>query len=94
MRLEISHSGPIERQLLIVYEEGINYNESPAFGMGKQNRHWFREIDAVLRSTANPNQHVLSIQVGKTIYSIRYNPQDGQHRAAIDFLVQKAKEVQ
>ena len=94
MRLEITAAGAVEKQTLIVYDEGINYNESAAFGIGKQHRHWFREIDAVLRSTANPNQPVLSIQIGKTIYSIRYNPRDGQHRAAIDFLVQKAKEAQ
>jgi hypothetical protein len=94
MRLEIVHSGAVEKQTLVVYDEGFNYNESAAFGIGKQNRHWFREIDAIVRSLANAAAPTLSIQVGKIIYSIRYNPKDGQHRAAIDYLVRQAKEAQ
>ena len=93
MRLEIVASDGIEKKTLIVYDEGISYNESAAFGLGPQHRHWFRDIDAVLRSIANPALPILSIQVGRTIYNIRYKANDGQHRAAVDFLVQKTKEA-
>ena len=36
---------------------------------------------------------VLSIQVGTKIYSIRYSPGNEKHRAAVEFLVQKAREA-
>lgn len=93
MNLRIVASGPIEKQTLTADDHGIHYNESAAFGLGTQYHHAFGEIDAILRTTANPALPVLSIQVGAKIYSIRYKAGDEQHRALVDFIVRKAAET-
>jgi hypothetical protein len=93
MTMRIVASGPIEKQTLSADDHGINYNESAAFGLGTQHRHAFGEIDVILRTTANPALPVLSIQVGKKVYSIRYKAGDEQHRAVVDFIVRKAAQT-
>lgn len=93
MNMRIVVSGALERETLTADEYGVHYNKSAGFGLGTQHRHAYAEIDAVVRSTANPSLPVLSIQVGKKIISIRYKANDAQHRATVDFIVQRAAQT-
>lgn len=93
MNMRIVVSGALERETLAADEYGINYNKSAGFGIGTQHRHAYAEIDAVVRTTTNPALPVLSIQVGKKIISIRYKANDAQHRATVDFIVQRAAQT-
>ena len=93
MMYRIVVKGALETETLAVDDYGFNYSKSAAFGLGTQYRHAFAEIDAVVRSIANP---ALSIQVGKKVYSIRYKANDAGHRTAIEHLVRnlaQTKEV-
>lgn len=96
MMYRIVVKGALETETLAVDDYGFNYSKSAAFGLGTQYRHAFAEIDAVVRSIANPALPVLSIQVGKKVYSIRYKANDAGHRTAIEHLVRnlaQTKEV-
>ena len=86
MIMRIVVSGALEKETLAADEYGINYNKSAGFGIGAQNRHAYAEIDAIVRTTANPALPVLSI-------SIRYKANDAQHRATVDFIVQRAAQT-
>jgi len=91
MNMRIVASEPLKKQILEVDDAGIRFSESAAFGMGQPHRHAFAEIDAVVRTTANPALPVLSIQCGTTIYSIRYKANDEGHRALVDHIVANAQ---
>ena len=86
-------SGPLEKETLTVDDHGFNYNKSAMFGLGNQHRHAFAEIDAIVRSSANPALPMLSIQVGKKIYTIRYKANDAKHCALVDHLVRRTAQT-
>lgn len=93
MTMRIVVKGALETETLSVDDHAFYYNKSAAFGLGTQYRHIFAEIDAVVRSIGNPALPVLSVQVGKKIYSIRYKANDAQHRAVVDHLVRNATQT-
>jgi len=93
MTLRIVVKGALETETLSADDQAFYYNKSAAFGLGNQHRHAWQEIDAIVRSIANPAQPVLSIQVGTKIYSIRYKPNDAAHRAFIDHVVRHAAQT-
>ena len=92
MKSKIVATEPLKKQSLEADDAGIVFTESPGFGMGETYHHAFRDVDVIMRSTNNAAQPVLSIQVAQTTYSIRYKANDEQHRALIDYIVQKALE--
>ena len=90
MKMKITASEPLKKMTLETDEEGISFNESGGFGMGNWHHHKFSEIDAVVR-TASTIYPVLSIQVGTTIYSIKYKAEDNSHKAVVEHIVANAQ---
>jgi hypothetical protein len=88
MTQKIVASQPLKKQTLTVWEEGIVYTESAAFGAGPTFRYTFDQIDAVVKSSSEP---ILSIQVGSVIHSIPFKKNDDSHRAVIDQIVAGAQ---
>lgn len=82
---------PLKTVQLDADDDGIRFHERGGLGTGETAQHPFRAIDAVVRSTDNAAQPMLSIQVGSSIYSIRYKPSDEKHRAVIDRIVTGAR---
>lgn len=87
MKMQIVASEALKRQTLEADDEGISIHETSGFGMGEWYHHAFGEIDAVVRTTSNPAFPTLSIQVGRTIYSIRYKSTDAGHQSLVDHIV-------
>ena len=88
MAIKIVASAPLKKQTLEVHDAGISYNESAGFGMGEQSHYSFDQIDAVVRSVAEP---VLSLQIGTTIIKLGFKNGDQTHEAAIAQIVAGAK---
>ena len=84
----IVDSEPLKKKKLECIENGFRYSEPGVFGMGEGGQHAFHEIDAIVRDS---HPAVLHIQVGRTIYSVRYKANDANHRAVIDCIVAGAK---
>lgn len=88
--LKIVASEPLKKKTLEVEPDGIRFHESAGFGMGETEFHPFADVDAVVRCTDEP---LLSIQIGKSVWSIRYNHQDEKQRAVADAIVAGASAV-
>lgn len=91
MTEEIVFKQPLKKQILVVDEEGISYTETGGIGMGETAHAYFHQIDAVVRNPAPP---VVSVQVGRQIFSIQYQPNNETHQSVLRRIVAGAKAAQ
>lgn len=87
MSLKIRASSAFENQFLKVDANGVRYRETAFFGRARRFR--FDQIDYVLMSRDN----VLSLQVGKEVFSIRTKPNKLKHREAIEAMLRGVRQT-
>jgi hypothetical protein len=84
MTEEIVFKQPLKKQILVVDEEGVSYTETGGIGMGDTAHVYFHQIDAVVR---NPTGPVITVQTGRQLYSIQYQPQNETHQSVLRRLI-------
>jgi hypothetical protein len=85
MSLKISHNSLISRHYLAVDSGGVQYYENAAFGGAR--RVPFSKIDCILMSP----DHMLSLQMGTKVYSIKVDMNNAKHKATVDALLQEVR---
>jgi hypothetical protein len=85
MTLKINASSLLKHHYLLVRSDGVHYYESSGFASAKRFR--FSDIACILMSPDN----ILSLQVGKEIFSIPTDPNNAKHQTVIATLVQEVK---
>ena len=85
MSLKITCSSLLEKQLLEVHGEGLDFRESSFVGGRKRFR--FDEIECILMSP----DHRLSFQARSKVFSIQTKAKSAKHRRVIDALLQEVR---
>ncbi len=86
MALKISASDFLTRRSLSLDAEGIVFRAS-AFPVDKKRRIRFGDIDCILLSRTG----VLSVQMGREVFSIPTKHGDGRHQELINALVREVR---
>lgn len=83
MKHKISASSLFTREYILVRDQGVKYCGTKLFKSVRRFR--FDEIYCVLMGP----DYTLSFQVGEEVFSIRTNPANAKHQAAIAALVER-----
>ncbi len=86
MKMKITSSDLATKRYLICDDNGVEFYES-AFVGGTRRRFAFAQIDCILFSPSG----LLSLQVGREVFSLTIKPADAKHQQLIETMVNNVR---